>query len=279
MGKPKAPAPTDPGKTAASQSALNLDTALTQSVLNLQNQVGPDGSITYSQDGTRPVYQSEIRDQNGKVVREAGYIDLPSYTQTTQLSGEQQAIKGQQDAASLNLATLGNELSGSLGNQLTDNFSLGDPVREAKLADMHRLRLDPQLDQRFEALRTQLSNQGIRQGSDAYDREISRFDQTKTDAYNQLALDARGTINNELLTEDNQRINQIGALLSGGQVSQPVFGGTSGAGQFANTDYAGLVSNYDNQQFQRWQANQQQSQALLGGLFGLGAGALSGGFL
>jgi hypothetical protein len=279
MGKSKAPKPTDPAVTAAAQGAMNLDTALTQSTLNMQNQVGPDGSITYSQDGTRPVYQSELRDQNGNVIREAGYIDLPSYTQTTQLSPEQQAIKTEQDAASLNLASLGNQLSGTLGNQLTDNFSLGDPEREAKLIEMQRMRLDPQLNERLEALRTQLTNQGIRQGSDAYDRAISRFDQTKTDAYNQLALDARGQINNELLTEDNQRINQIGALLSGGQVSQPMFGSTSGAGQLANVDYAGLVSNYDQGMFNRWQTDQQNKQVLLGGVLGLGAGALSGGYL
>jgi hypothetical protein len=279
MGKSKAPKPTDPAVTAAAQGAMNLDTALTQSTLNMQNQVGPDGSITYSQDGTRPVYQSELRDQKGNIIREAGYIDLPSYTQTTQLSPEQQAIKTEQDAASLNLAALGNQLSGTLGDQLTDNFSLGDPEREAKLIEMQRMRLDPQLDERLEALRTQLTNQGIRQGSDAYDRTISRFDQTKTDAYNQLALDARGQINNELLTEDNQRINQIGALLSGGQVSQPMFGSTSGAGQLANVDYAGLVSNYDQGMFNRWQMDQQNKQKLLGGVLGLGAGALSGGYL
>ena len=126
MGKSTPPKPADPAKTALAQGALNFDQAAMNTVANMQNQVGPDGSVTYDQSGTRPVYQSEIRDADGKVIRAAGYIDMPSYTQTTSLSPEQQAIKAQQDGASLNLASLGNNLSGQLGEKLTDNFTLGD---------------------------------------------------------------------------------------------------------------------------------------------------------
>jgi hypothetical protein len=46
----------------------------------------------------------------------------------------------------------------------------------------------------------------------------------------------------------------------------------------ANTDYAGLVNSNYNQRFAGWQQGQQNMQSLMGGLFGLGAGGLAGGY-
>jgi len=37
------------------------------------------------------------------------------------------------------------------------------------------------------------------------------------------------------------------------------------------TDNAGIIQNYDQQNFQRWQAEEQQNQGLMGGLLGMGA--------
>jgi hypothetical protein len=48
MKTPKAP---DPFETATAQSGMNRDTAVTQHLLNMVNQVTPDGSLTYSQTG------------------------------------------------------------------------------------------------------------------------------------------------------------------------------------------------------------------------------------
>lgn len=45
------PEPPDPMETAQTQSSMNRDTAITQHLLNMVNQVTPDGSLTYSQSG------------------------------------------------------------------------------------------------------------------------------------------------------------------------------------------------------------------------------------
>lgn len=259
IGKPKAPKAPDPKETAAAQTGTNVTTALANAQLGNVNQYGPDGSVTYSTNGGQT-----FRDPTSG----ASYF-IPQYEQRTTLSPEQQAIKEQNDKASLNLSTLGSNLSGKLGNQLTDNFKLGNEATEARLMELGRQRLDPLIANRDEDLRTRLANQGIKAGSDAYAREMNTFNQGTNDAYTQLLLQGRNQANQELLTEDNQRINQISALMNGGQVSQPQFGQTNQP-QLPNVDYAGLVeSNYQNQ-LGAYNTQMQQSNGLIGGLFGLG---------
>lgn len=257
MGKsaPKAPSPK---ATAAASTSTNVGTAIANTMMGNVNQVTPDGSLSYSQSGTH-----SWRDPyTGKT------YDIPTFTATQSLSPEQQAIKQQQDAAGLNLASLGNSLSGSLGQQLTGNFKLGNEATEARLMELGRARLDPALDQRRQSMETRLSNSGIMPGSAAYDTAMANLYQGENDAYNQLMLQGRGMANQELLTEDNQRINQISALLNGGQVSQPNFVGT-GAATIPTTDVGGLI----NANYQQQMAGYQQQQAGMGGLFsGIGAG-------
>jgi hypothetical protein len=81
----------------------------------------------------------------------------------------------------------------------------------------------------------------------------------------------------ELLAQRNQPINEIAALLSGGQVQNPNFVNPNTA-QLANTDIAGITANYDAQKMAAWQQQNAMTQSLWGGILGLGAGGLSGGY-
>ena len=74
----------------------------------------------------------------------------------------------------------------------------------------------------------------------------------------------------------NQPINEITALLSGSQVSTPQFGIAQSA-QMPTTDIAGITQQGYANQMAQYQAKQQQNQAMMGGLFNLGASALTGG--
>jgi hypothetical protein len=222
------------------------------------NQVTPDGTLTYSNNG----YETYRDPYTGQTYQ------IPKTTVTQTLSAQQQAIKDQEDGASLNLATLGNSLSGTLGQKLTGNFNIGNEETEARLYELGSKRLDPQFARQEEALRSRLLNSGIREGSEAWNSEMERFTQGQNDAYNQLLLQGRGQATQEQLAEDNQRINQISALLSGGQVTQPNFMNTP-TSNIPTTDVAGIINNNYAQQMQAYQQNQQG----LGGLFsGIGAG-------
>ncbi len=94
MGK-SAPRAPDPFKTAQAQAAMNRDTAVTQQELNMVNQTGPWGSVSYSQTGTT----------------DAGN---PIWSQSTTLSPSQQAIFNQSQAAQRNLAATANQQSSFL---------------------------------------------------------------------------------------------------------------------------------------------------------------------
>lgn len=260
----KAPDPVDPKETGAAQTSTNVTTALANAQLNNVNQYGPNGSKTYSTSGSK----------NFTDPTTGASYNIPQYNETTTLSDAQQRIKDQNDGASFNLASLGNDLSGTLGSKLKGNFSLGNEETESRLYELGSKRIQPTLDEGRRALETRLADQGIGHGTEAYDRAIGLYGQKENDAYNQLALNGRGQASQELLAEDNQRINQIGALLSQGQVSQPTFGATNN-NQIPTVDYAGLV----NQQYNQQAAQASQSSGLWGNLIGaagkIGSVALS----
>jgi len=262
MGKKgsSAPKPPDPRKTAAASNSTNLMNAVSNAHLGNISEYGPDGSTRVEQTGSNSVYDPYTK-QN---------YDIPTFSRYTELSPEQQLIKEQNNSADLNLATLGNRLSGTLGNQLTDNFTINNESTEARLFDLGSKRLDPMFQQRQDDMETRLSNQGIKRGSAAFDREMGTFNQGRNDAYNQLALTGRGQASQEQFAEDNQRINQISALMSGGQVSQPNFMGVNKP-TIANTDVGGLISNNHAQKMNAWQTENQNQQNLMGGLMGMGA--------
>jgi hypothetical protein len=263
MGKSKAPAPPDPAKTAGAQTAQNIGTAIAQSNLNNVNQVTPDGSLTYTQSGTY-----DYTDPNtGQVYK------LPQYTATQALSAGQQGIYDTNQEAERNLSTLARDQSARLGTLLGAPVDLSNEAVEGRLMELGRARLDPALERRRETLRTNLSGQGIKEGSAAYDRAMARDMEGENDAYNQLLLSGRGQAVQETMAARNQPINEITALMSGSQVSMPQFVGTNPA-NIANVDRAGLeMSNY-NARLANWQQSQAQKQSVLGGLFGLGSAAI-----
>lgn len=260
MGKPKAPTPPDPKQTSAASTSTNIGTAVANAWMGNVSENTADGSTKVTQTGSQ-TWVDPYTGQN---------YAIPTFTRETTLSPQQQAIKDQQDKASLNLSSLGNTLSGKLGSQLTDNFKLGNDATEARLMELGRRRLDPLLAQQDEATRTRLANSGFAQGSEGWNREMDRSAQNRNDAYTQLLLTGRNQANQELLTEDNQRINQISALMNGGQVSQPNFMGAN-MPTIPTTDVAGLINENYNQKMGAYNQQMAAKQGVLGGLFGLGS--------
>lgn len=212
MGKPKAPKAPDPRETAAAQTGTNIGTAIANQTLGNVNQVTPDGALTYSQTGTKQWTDPT----NGKI------YDLPTYTATQTLSANQQAIKNQTDKSELNLATLAANQSGKLNQLLgrpvdtSKAPAAGDPskiglpqytgygagpalqtdigntgnITKSYEADIDTTRyenalmerMNPQLAQSRQALETQLANQGLQPGSEAYNRAIDLATRQENDA-------------------------------------------------------------------------------------------------
>jgi hypothetical protein len=249
------PKPESAASQAAAQAGLNRDTALTQQQINMINQVTPDGSLTYNQTGT-----SYFTDSKGNKVA------TPTYTATTSLSDAQKAIKAQTDAASLNLGTLANQQSALIKDQLSKPFSYDNKDAENWAYDLASQRIIPQQQKAESALRGQLISSGLRPGTKAYSDEMTRQMQGNSDQLNQLALNGRQQGYQEALTTYNSPINSISALMSGSQVSNPTFANTPTT-NVAGADYIGASNN-------NYQAQVSQQNAMMGGLFGLGAAGL-----
>ena len=249
MNTPEAP---DPYETASAQGGMNRDTAITQMQLNGVNQVNPLGSVTYQQTG-----QNSFTDSQGNVV------STPQFTQTTTYSPEQQAIFDATQGAQGNLADLAQSQSGFLKDYMAKPFEFNNSDAEKWAYDLASPRLLQQQGQNDAQLRTVLANKGIREGSAAWNAAMGRMPNANTDQMNQLALTGRSQAFSEALAGRNQPINEITALMSGSQVSNPaqMSGATPQAG-VGGVDYTGLVN-------QKYQADLAQSQAAMGGLFGL----------
>mgnify|MGYP000007488881 FL=1 len=266
MGKSSAPKPPDPKDTASAQTGTNIGTAIANNTMGMVDQYTPDGSLTYATTGM----QSYTDPYTGKTYQ------IPKYSATTTLSEAQQAIKDQNNTTQLNLSQTGANQSAFLKDYLAQP-GIDSTAAADRLTELGRKRLDPRFDQERGALDAKLANQGITPGSEAYNREVALFDQGKNDAYNQLYLNGDQQAFSQAIAARNQPINEITALLSGSQVSNPSVAMAQPQGA-ATTDVAGLINQNYNQRYANYQQQQAQQQGLLGGLFGLGASALTGGF-
>lgn len=253
MDAPSPPQAPDPKETAAAQAQMNKETAVAQYGLNATNQVTPQGTSTYKQIGT--------------------WADgTPRFEQTTTLNPQEQQIYDTGVQTRQNIGQIGTDQSAKIGQLLNTPVNLNNEATESRLFELGSKRLDPMFAQQQQALESSLFNRGVRPGTEQYDRAMGQFGQGRNDAYNQLLLQGRGQATQEALTERNQPINEISALLSGSQVSQPQFGNTPTAG-VAPTDYIGAVNTKYQGDMAAYNQQMQQRSAMLNGLFGLGGAA------
>lgn len=266
MCMPKMPDPTPAGQTGAAQVSQNIGTAIANSYLNNVNQTTPYGTKNYSITGYKPYV--DTTDKDNPVT-----YQIPQYALDEKLTGAGQKLFNAQNKASLNLADLASQQSGRLQGLLSRPLNLNNKAVEGRLFDLGRQRLDPMFKDQGEDLRTRLANQGIRAGTEAYDREMSSFGETKNDAYNQLLLQGRGQAVSELMAERNQPLNEIIGITSGTQLQPLNF---SQPNQFGipTVDQAGIIQNTDKMKMDAAMANAQHSSALWGGLFSLAGKAM-----
>jgi hypothetical protein len=318
MGGSSPPPPTPPKETSAAQTGANISTAIANNFMSNANLIGADGSTqTTNQTGTYR-FTDPYTDQS---------YDIPTFTRTEALSPVRQQTLAQNNQANLNLATLGantsRDLIGNMQKQLTaadlgprptlpqlrTNYDTEFTADRARTEEALFSRLNPQLERDRAARETQLSNQGIKLGSSAFDRAMEQVGQQSNDArmaailasgqeqsrLADLARQSAGFGNSSMMDQynaglagrtqnmqeafalDNQPINKAMALASGTQVANPQFQPLQ-VSRIPTTDNAGIIQNFDQQNFQRWQAEEQSKNQLLGGLMG-GASTLGAAWL
>jgi len=264
MGSSPSPPPApDPVATANAQQNLNQNTATTQQLLNMTNQVTPYGNLTYNQTGSNTYTGAD-----GKT------YTVPQFTATQTLSPEQQKLYDLNSRTQATLGQIGVDQSAKVANILNTPFDLNGAINNQQ-SDIQRSLLDPVWQQRQNELSQQLANQGIQQGSEAYTNALRDFGMQRDNSYNSALLTTRAQAAQEALSNRNQPLNEISALMSGSQVSQPNFVGTPQS-QVAPTDYSGIVNNNYQGQMAAYNAQLQNQGALYGALGSLGGTALGG---
>ncbi len=255
MDSPSPPPAPDPVATANAQAAANKETAVTQYGLNATNQKTPQGSLTYNQLG---------KWEDG----------TPRFEATQSYSPIEQGIYETGATTRKNLSDIGATQSAKIGGLLNSPYSLNEATQN-KISGIQKSFLDPQWQEQEKRLESQLINKGIRPGSAAYDNSMRDFSTNRQRAYDQSYLDAYKTAESSSMAERNQPINEITALLSGSQVSQPGYTNTPSPG-VAPTDVIGAQQQSLNQQNLGYQAQVNSNQGMMNGLFGLGKTALGG---
>jgi hypothetical protein len=293
MGKQQPAAPTMPNyaEAAKAQGVANVETARVQAQLGNPNVYSPYGNQTVTYQG-----------------------DTPTITQT--LTPQAQETLSAQQKVQTDLANLGSQGVETAKDVLNKPFVFGGPSVQTSLdtsgiakmpvnagttgQEAIMSRLEPSLAKNRVSTETQLINQGLRPGTEAYDNAIKLLGQQENDARTQAALTGINLDTSANAQQYNQALqsgqfgntaqqqalaqaiqgrqmplNEITALMSGSQIQNPTFSpyqgvniqpapianATAQEGQFAQNTY--------NQQMAS--ANAQSA-----GLYGLGGAGIIG---
>lgn len=267
-------------QAAQQQYGTNVNTGVANAWLTNTNQNTPYGNLTYTQNGTRDV----------------GGQQVPSFTATQTLSPEQQKIYDQstalQNQALGTAGTVMTNVQNAVGTPLSYDGIAALPGDQTALRDRAygalTARSTADINQGEEAARSRLANQGVAPGTEAYSRAMDQFNRARTDASQQAEIGAGNIASQDLANAMNirnqgitERTNLRDAPLMdyakllgfGGQTTQPQWAQGTQA-QIPATDTIGpQIAQYQGQ-MNAWNQQQQQGNALMGGLFGLGGSGL-----
>lgn len=285
-GAPKAP---DPWTVANATTQTNNQTAAFNKALNLNNYSNPFGSQWTDMvgiDGSgAPIYNTRIS------------ASQPLQSLIGSTMGAASGAQGQVSNALFGLGGLNTQLSGLAGS-IDPNAAqqAGQRGQDAAYAAQTQY-LDPRFSQGQTSLESQLANQGLTPGSQAYDNAMKNFNLSKNQAYsdaaNQSILTGQqiGTqmLQNQLATV-GQKANLLGqqgtnysqmaslAQLPFSQLATlaGLVPGNTGTGQSASSP-ANIAQAFQNQyagQMNQYNTNTASANSTMGGLFGLGGAGL-----
>lgn len=274
MCSPSAPPPPDYSAAAAAQGAANKEAAIASSQLNNPNVVNPYGTQTW-QDAP-------------------GGDGRPTMTQT--FSPEQQALYDQSVQTKQLLGGLGTQgataLQGVIGKQLdlSGQPAVGgyDQTRQNVMNAMMS-RTNEDYAKQTDQANSDLIAAGIRPGTKAYADRMQMIERSRNDARQQAEISA-GNMTSQAFNTDTQRrkdsiaellaqrqtpLNEVSALMSGSQVSNPF--AVPGAAQNANMAPAPVFNAATqgyNSQMDAYNAQAGQAGNMMSGLFSLGGAGL-----
>jgi hypothetical protein len=277
MCAPSPPPAPDYAAAATAQGAANKEAAVASANLNNPNVVNPYGTQIYTPGATD--------------------TSRPTLTQT--FSPEQQALFDKSNQTKGLLGDLGIQgataLQGVIGKQLDLSGAPGVPgsydTTRQSVIDAMMGRANEDYAQQTDQANSDLIAAGIRPGTKAYADRMQAIERSRNDARNQAEISG-GNAASQAFSMDSQRrqqgiseilaqrqtpLNEINALMSGSQVSNPF--AIPGASQNANMAPAPVFGAAQAQNAYDMNVyNQQAASAnnMMSGLFQLGSAGLMG---
>lgn len=281
------PAP-DPYATAQAQYGMNVDTARVNAALDRYKQITPYGTLDWSNVGDKWT-QTQNLTPDGQFLLDAANKMSRQYSGVSDTLFNSASRKLGQDA------TPDPAYWKTLGQVPESNAGVRKSVEDA-LYKRATSRLDPKFAQARGSLETQLANQGITLGSEAYKTAQDNFGRSENDAYQsaidsaiagggseesrQLGLDLQsrnqglsehGQMTDEQYKARSQVLNELNALRTGSQVTPPQFTPENVSTSVAPTNLAQSVYNSYQGELGNYNAGVSSDNAMMGGLTNLGA--------
>jgi hypothetical protein len=297
MGKsnPAPPAVPDYAAAAVAQGASNLQAGKQTAAISNPNIQTPYGNQVVTWDNSNP--------------------DMPQANISQTLTPAAQAALDAQQQTQLGFSNLAQQGIGQAAGMLGTPFAYNGPgiqtgLDTSGIAKMPvnagmtgqnaiMARLQPQIEQSDAALQQRMANQGVTQGSEAYNNAMRTQQQGNNDLLNQAAIGglnldmsannqgynqalqggqfgntAAGQALAQQLQLRNQPLNEITAMMSGGQIQNPTFQGYTGANIAAAPTFQGVQQQgqaaMDQYGIQQGAVNAQNQG--IGGLLGTAAG-------
>lgn len=270
-----APDPPDYGAAATAQGAANVESAVAGSRLNNPNVINPYGSQTWVE----------------------GATDTSRPTMVQELSPEQQALYDKSVQTKSILGDLGIQGSQALGDVIGQNLDLsrlpaapGDAAATRdQVINAMMSRVNEDVDRSIDQRNSDLIAAGIRPGTEAYDNAMAQIERGRTDARQQAIIasgseaqrdyqmdaDRRRTALSELLAGRQTPLNEINALMSGSQVSNPFAVPNAAQNtQVAPAPIFGAAQAQYGADLGAYNAQQAGMGNIMSGLFGLGSAAI-----
>lgn len=262
-GKSDAPPPPDYAGAANATAAGNLETAKYATKANRADQFTPYGSLTWR----------DLGDDR--------------WAQDINLTPQGQSLLDQQMKTSGNLAGLQDTaFQGVAGQQARgwgDENLVQSPFNPGETAqDAIMRRTQPLLDRSRASAETRMANQGVQQGSEAWRNAQDDIGRQENDAYSQAALQgiqtgqqARQQGIQEQQYFNSRDLNQLNALRTGAQVTNPQFGSYAQQQATAGPDMLGATTQGYSAAIGANNANNANSASLASGATAAGGAALA----
>lgn len=273
---PSPPKPTDPKVSSAADQQAQTGTAIAQTWMNNPQEFSPFGNISFQRTGTQYTV-----DAQGKP------IEVPTFTRITTLSAPEQAKYEAENEATLRAYNLANQQLGTLSTTLGTPFrgsadtqfntAAPDAARYQQLGDWnadnyegyrqraldtYRQYMQPEIDRQYQARMTELANQGVTLGSEAYSNARREADRAVSDAHLQMLMQAGSEADRAFAIDQARRGDAAQTLSYNNQIAGQRF-----ADEMERINFANALAS---QQFQKELAERNQPINEMGALLGTG---------